>query len=106
MHRNLPILILLAVFGCTKRNPEFCAETVECPDGLVCNFETNRCEMPPDAGMGGCTSNEQCPQITPICGSDQMCRGCMLDDECDSGVCHIADGVCEPADRVLYVAPS
>jgi hypothetical protein len=104
---HLRALILFSVLvGCgVKRNPEACDRNDQCDDGLVCNLDTNRCEMGPDGGVG-CTTNEQCPVNAPVCGMDQMCRSCALDDECASGVCNVEEGLCEPSDRILYVSPT
>ena len=103
MHRALTLLTILAGCG-VKRNPEACDRDEQCSNGYVCNLDTNRCEMPPD-GSTRCTTNDQCPVVTPICGVDQTCRSCKLDDECASGVCH-PEGLCEAVERVLYVSPT
>ena len=101
--RTLVVVWLLDLTACgTRRNPEACDRDEQCGSGFVCNLDTNRCEMVPDGGS--CTTNAQCPELTPICDTN-MCRRCDLDDECASGVCH-PEGLCEPEDRVLYVAPN
>ncbi len=104
--RALILLGVLIQLGCgVKRNPEACDRADQCDEGFVCNLDTNRCEMGPDGGVG-CTTNEQCPVSAPVCGADQTCRSCALDDECASGVCNVGEGLCEPSDRVLYVSPT
>lgn len=43
--------MVLAV-ACTRPNPEYCADTSECTNGLVCDQSTNRCiEAPVDAAQ-------------------------------------------------------
>ncbi len=56
-------------------------------------------------GACGCTDTS-CMGATPFCGSDGLCRGCMLDSECDSGVCDIASAQCINTADVLYVDPA
>ncbi len=56
-------------------------------------------------GACSCTDTS-CSGATPFCGSDGQCRGCMIDTECDSGVCDLDNGQCISETNILYVDPS
>lgn len=106
-------MVLVAAAGvlsaCTRPNPAYCDESVQCASGLVCNLATHACSPAPDAdgtdGAMACAVNEQCtdPRM-PIC-TQGTCVPCSLDDECSSGVCR-TDGSCELVENVLYVDPN
>lgn len=54
----------------------------------------------------GCTDATQCPASAAICDTeDRACRGCERDDECASGVCIEADGVCAEEGELIHVRP-
>jgi hypothetical protein len=110
MTRALSLIIAVVSMGwaCTKPNPAYCNSTGDCASDQVCDLPTHTCVNPsenPDGGTMACSQNEQCSGQMPICGTDGACRVCELDDECASGVCR-ADGACEDAANVLYVAPN
>jgi hypothetical protein len=117
-------LVVVALMGCTRPNPAFCDVDEDCSNGFRCNENHSCVEM-----VGECDLNEDCidpgrlvcgddhvcyqcvvtadcvdPQ-RPLCGEDRACHECVLDDDCTSGVCR-ADGACEQAELVLYVAPN
>ena len=48
MHNKICILALLAGACDVRRNPEACFADTPCPQGMICNFETNRCEDAPE----------------------------------------------------------
>jgi hypothetical protein len=66
--------------GCTKANPQYCDDTVQCPGGAACDMTTNTCGDPLDAAMPDaniqCTMDEQC---TGVCEMN-MCVDCVLGD--------------------------
>ncbi len=75
-------------------------ELVACPNG---------CELPngcKDPVVVECTTNAQCDNPSPVCSAEMVCRGCALDDECDSGVCDVDTGACANASEVLYATPT
>lgn len=51
------------------------------------------------AGMGDCTGT------SPICGDTGVCRGCVANSECSSGICE-SDGHCVDPGQIAYVAPT
>jgi hypothetical protein len=48
---------------------------------------------------GDCTSASE-----PVCGMDHVCRACMADAECASGVCDEGTGACVAEAAIVYVA--
>lgn len=73
-------------------------DLVECPRG--CN--ENGC-IPPPADPD-CTTNQQCTNPTPICSAENVCRGCSLDEECESKVCDVQTGACAALSEVVYTS--
>ncbi len=77
----------------------------------ACSASTTECEGSPDgnlcSSMGSCVEcldNADCTGMAaPICGAELSCRGCQEHDECGSGVCSKATGVCANAADVVYV---
>jgi hypothetical protein len=49
------------------------------------------------------TQAVDCAAATPICGSDNVCRGCVAHSECPSHVCEISTGACVDASKVALV---
>ena len=98
------LLVCSILVSCTKANPEFCEAETDCANGFVCDLETHGCvetAPPPDPE---CSVEKACTDpLKPICGGDQTCRACALNDECDSEVCR-SDGACEVTENVIYVA--
>ncbi|HUJ58129.1 MAG TPA: choice-of-anchor Q domain-containing protein [Kofleriaceae bacterium] len=113
------LVLALAAFGCQEKNPNYCDDglhldnncnepipdgghplcdmTHACSGGLVCDETQGMCVQ--------CTSEQAgaCMQDTPVCGSDDSCRGCLQHDECPSDAC-LSDGSCAATDEVAYVA--
>lgn len=76
-----------------------CANDDECAD------VANRPYCTADSTCVGCIDAAQCPASAAICdATTRACRGCDRDDECDSGVCIEADGVCAAPERIVWVA--
>ncbi len=99
------LLVCLIVVSCTKANPEFCEVEQDCSNGFVCDLETHGCVEAPPPPDPECSVEIQCTDpLKPICGADQTCHGCVLDDECDSQVCR-SDGSCEEAGNIVYASP-
>lgn len=65
----------------------------------MCNAETGQCVQ--------CTTNESaaCTGNTPVCGSDNACRGCTAHSECESDAC-LPNGSCSSEEEVAYVNPN
>ncbi|MCY1065425.1 hypothetical protein OV090_11665 [Nannocystis sp. RBIL2] len=75
-----------------------CVDDVHCGDPLSCV----------DGQCVGCTGDEQCPAIQPICDpASQTCRSCRAHDECPGSACELDVGTCFPplATRDWYVDP-
>lgn len=97
------LLLLSVLTSCTKANPEFCETEQDCVNGFVCDPETNGCVEAPPPPDPECSDEIVCADpLKPICGADQTCHACTLDDECDSTVCR-PDGACEATENVIYV---
>ncbi len=89
-----------------------CSIDHTCPSGLVCD-STDKCVTPTSLGDGGtgtdspvpeCSDNSTCSGATPVC--DLMigvCRGCLGDLECSSGVCSESTGTCIAESSSLFV---
>jgi hypothetical protein len=81
-----------------------CTGDLDClaPTAAVCDLAATRmCVQCTQAEAGACTGG------TPICNTDDTCRGCTGDDECTSSkVCDVPSGACTAEDAVLYVAPA
>jgi len=125
---RLAIAATLLVVGCQgELNPTYCAMHLEDPDctgqggGEVIDPPIQECTTDADcAGNpngGACdTTRHLCAQCVPggnitactalaqQCGTDQMCHGCITDNNCASGVC-LATQVCADEDAVLYATP-
>jgi hypothetical protein len=73
------------------------------------NYEQLQCALGCDAAAGGCrqcVKNDQCTGGLVCDTSSSTCRACRADAECDSSVCDIASGVCEPESHVVYASPT
>jgi len=118
MVRLVALIALVFVSGCKERNSLFCQNDMNANDpacaGQVdaqqacetspdCTGNETVCKLP-DRVCVECTTAEAdaCTLTTPICGND-VCRGCMNDDECESNVC-LNDGACASAESVLFAA--
>lgn len=114
------VMFALLVAGCVKKdNPNYCP-------GL--NADNNCAEG--DAGLMPCANNTQCTtstaaicdtqlhacvqctptqtsacmKATPICGTDERCRGCASHAECPISNACLPDGSCADAGDVAYVS--
>ena len=82
-----------------RDGPWSCESSSECTP-MVCDVEGSKtCVECTTAEYGACT------RTTPICGVDNMCRGCTAHTECDSRAC-LPNGACAGSDEVAYVEPS
>lgn len=88
--------------GCYEKNPEFN------PDAQSCASSTPSCPAASPICLNDvcvqCTQTEKsaCKEATPICGADNACHACSLNDQCDSKVC-LPTGACAAATDVAYV---
>jgi hypothetical protein len=105
----LAVAFLLA--GCTKTNPNYCegAPDNNCPgDGpQECTTSQGACVCLQPAGVCvECTMDDKhnCTAAQPACGSDNVCRECRSNDDCDSGAC-LETGACASASQIIYAAP-
>ena len=126
MHARAGLLIVVALAaGCTRKNPFFCTDPNNANDpachpdgsgsdgGTACTDST-QCTA---AGLMVCDTSmtpstcvqcaaadaTACVDTTPVCGADDKCRGCAIDDECPSKFCDLDTGACASGDDVLYV---
>ncbi len=108
--------------GCMKKSETYCAlhaaeDPANCPapDGPTSCEETTDCIATPatavcNTGSGLCvecnaasSQTTACDGAKPVCGADDMCRGCTSHSECASTVC-LPDGRCSSADEVAFVS--
>lgn len=84
------------VCDAVERNCRGCAVNAECPGtvGQARCLVGGRCAE--------CTNSKGCPGEAPVCGAVGMCRGCMQNDECSSGVCDVGAGTCKPTSASVY----
>lgn len=119
-----------ATAGCKKDTQGFCNTTSDCGADEFCDTFNHDCvsTLEPDAAIGPCDFNEQCPTslpycdvpthacvqcgpgeisqctgLTPVCSVDHTCQPCTADDQCTSGVC-LATGECADENRVIYAS--
>jgi Right handed beta helix region len=118
-------LVAIVATSCEPGNPFFCegrahssclneAGTYPCrsgtdclgqSDALVCDADIRQEEFGVCVQCTALNSGE-CQGMTPVCGSDNSCRGCNRDSECESKVCNSATGACTAETTILYVAPA
>lgn len=122
MRRWLGLLVFVGCYHPTAQPGLPCSEDGHCPGTQVCDDQ----QSPPlcvetrsdggtddadldaaiDAPPVACTSNAACPASQPVCDLlAQSCRGCEVDAECASDVCHELAGTCVDQTAALYVAP-
>jgi len=101
MGRVLILVLLISLFGCTKRNPAACCTTEadcdakglpigsECDDGFTCI--RNTC-IPPTT----CQANSDCDEEElPLCNVESsICVGCIADSDCSAGICDPETSAC------------
>jgi hypothetical protein len=108
----------LCVVGCREQNDNFCASAphTNCMNLFDAPIEhcmndqqcaPNICDLSGSKTCVQCTNSrpEACTATTPVCGTDNTCRGCTSHAECSSNVC-LADGSCAMESSVAYVAPA
>lgn len=97
------VAVLIAVAGCTKRDPNFCTKSSDCSGGRLCDTLHSIC-VSTDGGFDGvgggggnggqgasggaggtaCTSSS-CTGTTPVCDSTtKKCRACATAGDCGS----------------------
>jgi len=85
-----------------------CDATKGCIDCLVdndCGAAAPHCDG--DGSCVECLDSTQCADPSkPFCDDSlHACRGCSIDDECDSKVCDDTSGSCVDSSKVIYAAP-
>lgn len=76
-----------------------------CADDDECADVAGRPYCTAESTCVGCTDATQCPASAAICDSTaQACRGCERDDECASGVCVEAEGICAAPETIVWVS--
>lgn len=93
-------------------DPQDCDVSCDPSRGCIECVVDNDCEASaPHCDAGGqcvqCIDSKQCGEATkPFCDdSAHTCRGCAIDDECDSKVCDDTAGTCVSTGEVIYAAP-
>lgn len=108
------LIFAVVITGCTTPNPNYRkpvdASNPTCTTNASCAAPTGVCNRPTGAEMGQCvqctaTEATACEGTTPICGTDNACRGCSAHSECASAVC-LPTGACSDGTDVAFVAPS
>lgn len=77
-----------------------CATSAECtgnPNGGVCDTTAKLCVECLPGGESSC-------DVAQFCSADQKCVGCVIDDDCMSGVC-LPSRSCAVDDNILYAKP-
>ncbi|MEQ9503760.1 MAG: hypothetical protein RIT81_43295 [Deltaproteobacteria bacterium] len=68
-------------------SPDPGAPVCICPDGQICDMDTNECVIDPTCG-GGCPEDMPCNPMTGLCEEDDPCEGqCVEGEECIDGIC-------------------
>lgn len=75
-------------------SPDPGAPVCVCPDGQICDSDTNECVIDPTCG-GGCPEDMPCNPQTGLCEEDDPCDG-----QCDEGEMCI-DGICVEDDPCM-----
>jgi hypothetical protein len=116
---KLVFLLALVLCGCQRSNPYYCADhpdhncLLDGSGAVACTAE-DQCTEPGRAvcdtsKMPGscveCTASQTsaCVGATPVCSTDDACRGCANHGECASNAC-LADGSCADEASVAYVS--
>lgn len=92
--------------GCAGNTP-ICDEVDKtcrkCGGATDC-AESDQGELCSDSGAcAECLEDNHCPAQYPVCDDELSCRGCDFHDECSSGVCEMATGLCTATANVVYV---
>jgi Periplasmic copper-binding protein (NosD) len=79
-----------------------------CANDQECTTEVGKDFCASSGAVAGrcvvCKTNDSCAGITPICNNVGACRGCISNDECDSGVCDSKGSCGLPAATVYALA--
>jgi hypothetical protein len=92
---------------CTADSP-VCGTAQHC-EGCVQDVDCSRYAPTLRCGKGGtcveCLNSNDCLAAeSPVCdGSTATCRVCKMDEECKSGICEKATGLCMAEEKILYV---
>lgn len=109
------ILAVLGALGCKEQDRNYCPDALhhnclnvdaaitQCTSDQECS--PNVCDLTGTKACVQCTiaNPTACTATTPICGTNNACRGCTAHAECSSSVC-LADGSCAAEANVAYVA--
>lgn len=111
------LVAILVVAGCTKTNDNFCANAPP-PDFNCKDIDGQRCGSNNDCTVDGkpickmgietpicvqCVADTDCTGVeTPVCSTDNVCTGCLSDDQCASKAC-LETGACADESRIIYV---
>jgi hypothetical protein len=93
---------------CAAPSP-YCVNTVctaTCDGDESCVGTALGAHCAPDGACVECLSSEQCTDPgAAICDAvSSTCRSCTADDECASGICLAAEGVCAAVDEAVFLA--
>ena len=111
-YRRIIILLSVLILGsaCKTEDPYYCegARLGNCSFKGTCT-ETSHCSVPTPntpvcdlsegGSIGNCvqcttTDHEECRDITPVCGDNNMCQRCNTQRDCDSSLACFTDGSC------------
>ena len=98
----LPIL-LFVILSCSESHTEQCNSDSDCPNGKICNLETNKCQECTPECTGKCCGDDGCGGTCPLdCQTGYFCDqitcecdycGCTTDADCFPDRC-CQDCVC------------
>src|SRR5687768_12013717 len=113
------VLLLCAVvgIGSCRCNPKVCQGAPDdhcdnradgaqrCTSNEECEEPTAICDLTGSMACVQCTADQAsaCSGKTPVCGEDQMCRGCGAHSECPGSDTCLPDGACADPGQVAYV---
>ena len=109
--------VVLVATACARQEPNYCATAphhncldldggISCRSDQDCTGSAAVCDIAGSKICVQCTTTrpEACVATTPVCGMDNVCRGCTAHADCGSQVC-LPDGSCAVEASVAYVAP-
>ena len=113
---SIMFVVCLCMFGCKRQHSNYCpgalndnclnvdAPVEHCASDQECAPEV--CDLAGSKTCVQCTTQEAsaCTGTTPVCGTDDACRGCAAHAECGSNAC-LPDGSCGTDTNVAYVDP-